>query len=793
MTKRKLVTLAAASAVLLAIVVFAVILSRQRLQRHRLFRVAPAETRTEPPRTVPPLDQWSETFAALNAEDLAALLDQIRTTQPQQYARLSLGYLHGRALLEENELDDAEAALRPFLDAGSPFRSLALYHQAAIHAARNNDRAASTVRQAVIFESDGSMYRDEAIDEEAALLAAVNDKDRLASFIARAGPSRDLDALMVEVLVRRGELPAAFTAGLAVLGASITDDAADRVARALDRPEIVRTMTPQQRALFGETMQQHRHFDRAAAFIASAIPNLPARRDELQYALGRSHFGREDFTAAGEAYMRGANSTSDPKWKAMFLWHAARAAQLLGDDAGAERLMTATIAIPGTFPQTTTALTQRIRTRVKAGRLSEAATDVVLLRRIAPSDRALVEGSLAYAVGMLAAGNGAAAVSVLNTVPAGLLNDYDRPEFAYWKARALEASDARAAFASYLTVLRSSAPAHYAYFARERLDSPPLAARLTQELQSREAQVTSLMASKRFGEAKDVETDRILLSSSNRAGELQRLAAIYRELPEYRAILELQPQPLPRFPLPEDADRATILMAMGLHDEAVDEIRQKFPLNEPRSALTQAIALNRGSASRESIRAIEILMRSVPADYVPDLLPMSVRQLLYPRYFLSYIVSDAERYDADPTLVLSIMREESRFNPRAKSQAAARGLLQFIITTAREIGREVGLVDVTAEDLYDPRVIIRLGAKYVSELSQQFGGNRYRAAAAYNAGPKQVALWSRLAAAPGDDWFFVAINFDETKHYVRKVMNSYKRYNEIYGQGGPAGGIRIEP
>ena len=186
-------------------------------------------------------------------------------------------------------------------------------------------------------------------------------------------------------------------------------------------------------------------------------------------------------------------------------------------------------------------------------------------------------------------------------------------------------------------------------------------------------------------------------------------------------------------------------------------------------------------------------MNGVPDDYVPELLPMAVRQLLYPRYFYDAIVADAKTYGADPTLVLSIMREESRFNPRAKSEAAARGLLQFIITTARQIGREVGIVDVSPEDLYDPRIIIRLGAKYISTLSKRLGGNRYAVAAAYNAGPHQVALWTRLAPAPGDDYLFSSINFDETKHYVRKVMNSYERSAEIYGGAGAAGGMRVEP
>jgi soluble lytic murein transglycosylase len=86
-------------------------------------------------------------------------------------------------------------------------------------------------------------------------------------------------------------------------------------------------------------------------------------------------------------------------------------------------------------------------------------------------------------------------------------------------------------------------------------------------------------------------------------------------------------------------------------------------------------------------------------------------------------------------------------------------------------------VNLTPEDLYDPRTIIRLGAKYVGELSEQFGGNGYRIAASYNAGPKQTALWSRLQPAPGDDYFLAAINFDETKDYVRKVMNSWEEYS----------------
>ena len=85
------------------------------------------------------------------------------------------------------------------------------------------------------------------------------------------------------------------------------------------------------------------------------------------------------------------------------------------------------------------------------------------------------------------------------------------------------------------------------------------------------------------------------------------------------------------------------------------------------------------------------------------------------------------------------------------------------------------------------------GAKYLGDLLAQFDGDPYKAAAAYNAGPKQARLWARMAPAPGDDHFLSAVNFDETKNYVRKVLNSYERYGEIYESGPPSGGIRPEP
>ena len=862
MTRKRVIAIAAA-AVLIALVVFGIVLSRQRVRRNRVFRTGTGEVKPAPPVGVPPVEQWTAHFEQLAPDDLTDLLDEIEERNPNQYKQWSLAYLHARALIEENEPARAAEKLAPFLAANHPLRDLALYHQSEIQDAQNQPQLASRSRQEVIFRYPQSVYRDVAMEEETEYLSSLSDTKPLLAFAIRLHPSsnasrrRDLDARLIETLIRQNEPDKALQNGLTLLRAGQTDDASDRVSRAIDRPELLARMNKEQLAMMGETLRSHRHFDRAVAVLGMALraipppaapvaappvktaapaaktakapakkpvvktartakpaPKKPAAKkpaaakpaapkpaaappaskwDELQFSLGRSYFGNEKFVEAQQTYERGAALTRDPRMKATFFFHASRAAQLRGDDATAERLMTAAIAVPGRFPATTAALTQRIRTRVKQKQFPAAASDLAQVRRLAPNDRAVLDAALAYGIGVLGGNNPSGALAAFNSIPAALADPYDDAELAYWRARSLESSNPPAAFAEYLKVLRSATPSHFAYFARQRLDAPAMAPKLAQELAARDAQATKLIEAKQFDEAKRVLTDRILLSSANRAAALQRLSAVYRELPAYRTILELKPVELPRLPLKDSADRGTLLVALGLADEAVDTIEARYGLRPASAALTRSLALNRGAASKESIYAVEILMKQVPADYVPDLLPRVVRELLYPRYFDEFIQADAKRFESDPTLVLSIMREESRFNPRAKSEAAARGLLQFIITTARDIGRNVGLVDVAPEDLYDPRIIIRLGAKYVAELGQQLGGNRYRIAAAYNAGPKQVALWQRMQPAPGDDYFLSSVNFDETKHYVRKVMNSYERYRELYGNGAPAGGLQIEP
>ena len=779
MTRKRTYLLAAAAALVLIIAIIAIVASRERVRRRTVFHPAGGEKKLAQPAGVPPVAEWTAAFEQLEGDELADLLAAIEQKHPDLYSKWSLGYLHALALIDGDENAAAVRKLEPFLAKSNQFRELALYHRSTLAEGEEGSRFRTTL----IDEYPQSIYRDEAIDDEIGYLGDAGNAQRLTAFATKLAPSaptalrRDMSARIIAALAPR-DPATALTRGLALLQGGTGDDASDRAARALDRPELIKRMNADQWALLGETFQNHRHFDRAVALLAMAV--RAKYTDDLQFALGRSYFGGEKYAEAQATYLRGAAVTKDLRQKTTFLWHAARAAQLRNDDRTAEQLMTQTIAVKGKYAATTPALTQRMRTRLKQRRFAEAGSDLALLRKLAPNDRAVLEGSLAYAIGMLGAGNGGAALSALNSVPRKLQDDYDVAEFAYWRARAVEPRDPAGAIRSYLSVLRAPVATHFAYFALQRLTQPSLAAPLQRELAIRDAQVRNLVAAKQFDLAKRIQQDRVLLSvGSDRPAQVKTLAAIYQELPAYRDVMQLGAARLPSFPT-DNTDRDTLLMAMGLHAEAFQAVEKRWGLRPAKEALTRALAFNLGGASRDSIYAVEVMMKSVPNDFHPELLPAVVRRLLYPRYFYDTIVADAKRFDADPALVLSIMREESRFNPRAKSQAAARGLLQFIITTARDIGRDVGFVDVDPEDLYDPVIIIRLGAKYISELSEKFEGNRYRATAAYNAGPNQVALWARLQPAAGDDYFVSAINFDETKHYVRKVLNSYESYRAVY-------------
>ena len=152
-----------------------------------------------------------------------------------------------------------------------------------------------------------------------------------------------------------------------------------------------------------------------------------------------------------------------------------------------------------------------------------------------------------------------------------------------------------------------------------------------------------------------------------------------------------------------------------------------------------------------------------------------LHELFYPPAYLD-VVEEAARADAiDPLLILSIMREESRFAPDARSVAGALGLMQLMPQTASRLSTHANVSMKHSDDLYDVRTNIYIGAYYLKLLIRIFDSVPH-AIAAYNAGEDAVKNWVAAGRYRSTDEFIEDIPYDETRNYVKKVMTSYFEY-----------------
>ena len=130
--------------------------------------------------------------------------------------------------------------------------------------------------------------------------------------------------------------------------------------------------------------------------------------------------------------------------------------------------------------------------------------------------------------------------------------------------------------------------------------------------------------------------------------------------------------------------------------------------------------------------------------------------------------------------MLSIARQESRFQADAKSVAAARGMMQFIASTADEIATQLKVQNFQQDDLYNPDTSIRFGSQYLANLFQQFPNQPQAVAGSYNGGADNLARWIARARANEADRYVPEIGFSQTKDYVYKVMANFWTYQRLY-------------
>ena len=159
--------------------------------------------------------------------------------------------------------------------------------------------------------------------------------------------------------------------------------------------------------------------------------------------------------------------------------------------------------------------------------------------------------------------------------------------------------------------------------------------------------------------------------------------------------------------------------------------------------------------------------------------------LRFPIHHADIIQREAKRNGLDPAWVAAEIRAESVYNPRARSHANARGLMQVLPDTGAAVARRRGLAWGGAESLYDSETNIVLGTAYLREKEDMYG-KPYVAIAAYNAGPTPTSRWLSQRPAMDPDFWIETISYKETRDYVARILAFSVIYDwRMYGLATP--------
>ncbi|MEX2245781.1 MAG: transglycosylase SLT domain-containing protein [Dehalococcoidia bacterium] len=404
------------------------------------------------------------------------------------------------------------------------------------------------------------------------------------------------------------------------------------------------------------------------------------------------------------------------------------------------------------------ALWWRARLLEQAGRYNEAVATYALFDFYPESswsaDARFHQGLASYRAGDYAAA--ATVWSAISSEPAGEDNDEERLRARFWHARALIAANDDDAGERELEQLRNDAPADF-YALRAEV--------LLGDNERRDGSLDLDAGEPDWSALEDFVRDAL-------APEVTPAPEATPD-PATPAPVEVYPSADVRWPEVDE------LLAVGLRAQAdflVREIIGDYAFSPP-ALLEITRTLHDDDRASAAARAAVTLIASLPDS--PDDPPLDLLRIAYPSAFASLVEDTASEQDVPSLLLLSLMRQESFYDPDAGSPAGALGLTQVIPATGEQIAGALDIASFAPTDLFRPRVSLRFGANYLASQLAAFDANPYYALAAYNGGPG-AASGAIDAAGDDVDLFVEDLEFDETRLYVKLVMENYARYRQLY-------------
>ncbi len=235
---------------------------------------------------------------------------------------------------------------------------------------------------------------------------------------------------------------------------------------------------------------------------------------------------------------------------------------------------------------------------------------------------------------------------------------------------------------------------------------------------------------------------------------------------------------VPNAPTPKALTLFELLSTNGLVVDAeasLDEVLGQVKNDSDASTFAQALT-RRGDFGNAYTLANRHLWPALTAQNAEAL------ALFYPKAFGESVETLSSKSKIDPFFAWAIMRRESAFKTDVVSAADARGLMQIIPPTMREIALRLKMnaQELSPDDLYAPEINIRFGTWYLGALLDRFR-HPSLSAAGYNAGPTAVARWMTQRGQLELDAFVEEIPFKETRGYVKQVTADLALYHQLQG------------
>ena len=158
--------------------------------------------------------------------------------------------------------------------------------------------------------------------------------------------------------------------------------------------------------------------------------------------------------------------------------------------------------------------------------------------------------------------------------------------------------------------------------------------------------------------------------------------------------------------------------------------------------------------------------------------------LLFPLEYSKEVYQVAKTWDLSPAFIFALIRQESAFNPRARSLADAFGLMQLIPRTAKATAKKFKIPYKNYKTLYNPESNILLGTAHIKSLLKQYDNSFIYSVAAYNAGGKALKRWQTEFKDLEPLEFIEKIPYQETRTYTRLLIRNYVFYHNQLGLEG---------